>query len=115
MYGTSKQANILFAAEAARRWPEILSFAYHPGVVRTRFGRESAMVSAFYKVLPFLRTPAQGADTMVWLAGTPAEQLTNGGYYTKRRLTRPTAAAADPATAVALWEASAEATALPRS
>jgi NAD(P)-dependent dehydrogenase (short-subunit alcohol dehydrogenase family) len=115
VYGTSKQANILFATEAARHWPEILSFAYHPGVVRTRFGRDSFLVSLFYKVAPFLLTPARGADTMVWLAGTPADRLTNGGYYVKRRLTRPVAAAADPATAASLWEASAEATGLPRS
>jgi NAD(P)-dependent dehydrogenase (short-subunit alcohol dehydrogenase family) len=115
VYGTSKQANILFAAEAARRWPEILSFAYHPGVVRTRFGRDSVLVSAFYKVAPFLLTPAKGADTMVWLAGAPAGQLTDGGYYVKRKLTRPMTIAADPATATALWEASAEATGLPRS
>ena len=37
-YGAAKQANILFAAEAARRWPDILSASYHPGFVRTRFG-----------------------------------------------------------------------------
>ncbi len=106
VYGTSKQANILFAAEAARRWPEILSFSYHPGVVRTRFGRDSVLISTFYKVTPFLLTPERGADTMLWLAGTPAGELTNGGYYVKRKLARPAGAAADPATAVALWDAS---------
>jgi NAD(P)-dependent dehydrogenase (short-subunit alcohol dehydrogenase family) len=106
VYGSSKQANILFAAEAARRWPEILSFSYHPGVVRTRFGRGSAMYSAFYKLMPFLVTPEGGADTMVWLAGTPAAELTNGGYYVKRALARPRGIAADPAAAQLLWETS---------
>src|SRR5215813_2606903 len=33
-YGNAKQANILFTVEAARRWPEITSTAFHPGVVR---------------------------------------------------------------------------------
>jgi daunorubicin C-13 ketoreductase len=106
VYGSSKQANILFAAEAARRWPEIMSTAYHPGVVRTRFGRGSFVVNTFYKVMPFLRTPAQGADTMLWLAGAPVSTVENGGYYVKRQLRRPNAVAADPAVASALWTAS---------
>ena len=112
VYGSSKQANILFAAEAARRWPEIVSTSYHPGVVRTRFGRESSMISLFYKITPFLLTPAKGADTMLWLAGAPPEAVTNGGYYVKRQLKQPAGIAADPAAAAALWKASVEATGL---
>jgi daunorubicin C-13 ketoreductase len=112
VYGSSKQANILFAAEAARRWPDILSTSYHPGLVRTRFGRESALFSAFYKVAPFLATPEKGADTMLWLAGADRADVTDGGYYVKRKLTRPVARAADPAVAAALWDASAAAVGL---
>jgi hypothetical protein len=70
------------------------------------------MISLFYKVTPFLLTPAKGADTMLWLAGAPKETVTTGGYYVKRQLKRPAAAAADPATAGALWEASVAATGL---
>jgi NAD(P)-dependent dehydrogenase (short-subunit alcohol dehydrogenase family) len=106
VYGTSKQANILFAAEAARQWPQISSFSYHPGVVRSRFGREQAVVTAFYRVWPFLRTPEQGADTMVWLAGAPLSQLESGGYYVDRHRRSPTAAASNPQTAASLWTAS---------
>jgi NAD(P)-dependent dehydrogenase (short-subunit alcohol dehydrogenase family) len=106
VYGSSKQANILFAAESAHRWPELLSFSYHPGVVRTRFGRDSPVISLFYKVTPFLLTPERGADTMVWLAGAPAGELTNGGYYVKRKLTQPRGIAADPVAAKTLWESS---------
>jgi NAD(P)-dependent dehydrogenase (short-subunit alcohol dehydrogenase family) len=106
VYGSSKQANILFAAEAARRWPEILSVSYHPGVVRTRFGRDSGLVNTFYKVSPFLLTPAKGADTMLWLASVPAAELTNGGYYTKRKLKAPSTDTRSEQTASALWTAS---------
>lgn len=106
VYGASKQANILFAAEAARRWPDISSFSYHPGVVRTRFGRHSAVVSTFYKLMPGMRTPSEGADTMVWLAGAPLAELNNGGYYQGRKRRTPSRAASDPATAAALWSAS---------
>jgi len=106
VYGASKQATVLFAAEAARRWPEISSFSYHPGVVRTRFGRQSLVVSTFYKLMPGLRMPAEGADTMVWLAGAPLAELDNGGYYQDRKHRTPSPAASDPATATALWSAS---------
>jgi len=46
-YGSSKQANILFAVEATRRWPQITSVAYHPGVVRTNFGNDRPAVAFF--------------------------------------------------------------------
>ena len=106
VYGSSKQANILFAAEAARRWPEIFSYSYHPGVVRTRFGRDSGLVNAFYKVSPFLLTPAKGADTMLWLASAPVSGLTNGGYYTRRKLKQPARSTRGAEVAAALWDAS---------
>lgn len=105
-YGTSKQANILFAAEAARRWPEIDSYAYHPGVVRTRFGSDSGVITMFYKIWPFLNSPAQGADTMLWLASQRRSELVDGGYYARRKRLEPTSRARDAATATALWTAS---------
>lgn len=106
VYGSSKQANILFAAESARRWPEIQSTSYHPGVVRTRFGGGNPLVNAFYRWAPFLRTPEQGADTMVWLAEAGGDAVVNGGYYERRRLTRPNRRTADPDLANQLWLAS---------
>lgn len=106
VYGSSKQANILFAAEAARRWPEIVSTSYHPGVVRTRFGRDSAVMQAFYRFSPLLATPEQGADTMVWLAGAPASDIENGAYYVKRARREPSAPTRDPGAAATLWESS---------
>ncbi|GIH12524.1 SDR family NAD(P)-dependent oxidoreductase [Rugosimonospora africana] len=109
VYGASKQANILFAAEAARRWPGILSFSYHPGIVRSRFGRDSRFIKTGYRIAPFLSTPEQGADTMVFLAGAPASTVENGSYYAGRKLRRPRARAMDPALAARLWEVSAAA------
>ncbi|HEX6870986.1 MAG TPA: short-chain dehydrogenase, partial [Micromonosporaceae bacterium] len=106
IYGSAKQANILFAQEAARRWPDILSTAYHPGVVRTRFGNDTAVIAAFYRYFPLLRTPAKGADTLVWLATTNTAELRNGAFYIDRRERPPAARAADPALAARLWDAS---------
>jgi NAD(P)-dependent dehydrogenase (short-subunit alcohol dehydrogenase family) len=104
-YGAAKQANILFAAEAARRWPDIMSAAYHPGFVRSRFGAGIG-VNLMTKVTPFAKTPEQGADTLVWLVATPRPQLVSGGYYEKRKLIRPNAATEDPRLAAQLWDAS---------
>jgi NAD(P)-dependent dehydrogenase (short-subunit alcohol dehydrogenase family) len=113
IYGDVKQANILFAAEAARRWPDVLSMAFHPGTVRTRFGSGSGLIAAYFRFAPWLRSPARGARTLVWLAEAPAGELVNGGYYADERLRRPAARAADPALAARLWDASASAVDLP--
>ncbi|MER7888467.1 SDR family NAD(P)-dependent oxidoreductase [Micromonospora sp. NPDC094482] len=107
-YGTSKQANILFAAEAARRWPEVPAHSFHPGVVRTRFANDSRLVAFGMRVLP-LRSPEKGAQTLIWLASSDPARLVNGGYYYDRRLRRPLRKAADPQLAARLWTASAKA------
>jgi NAD(P)-dependent dehydrogenase (short-subunit alcohol dehydrogenase family) len=106
VYGSAKQANILFAREAARRWPDILSTSYHPGVVRSRFGNESAVIGFFFRVAPFIRTPEKGAETLVWLATTEAAGITPGGYYVDRKERTPARRATDPDLAARLWEAS---------
>lgn len=106
VYGTSKQANILFTAEAARRWPQVSCFCYHPGTVRTRFARDNPVVSWGIGIVPFLRTPAKGAETLVWLATTPEPELASGGYYADRKLRTPGRRARSPELAEALWKAS---------
>jgi daunorubicin C-13 ketoreductase len=104
-YGASKSANIMFAQEAARRWPDVRSASFHPGTVRTRFGSGTAM-SPFFKWNPLLTTPPKGADTLVWLASAPDGEVQPGGYYVKRKLKQPAAHAADPQVAARLWDAS---------
>ena len=107
-YGAGKAANVLFAAEAARRWPDIESVSFHPGVVRTNFGTGS-LTRFFYRYAPFLVTPEKAGALLVWLATTPADGLTNGGYYMGHRVRQPAPEAADPAIAATLWDASAKA------
>ncbi|MGC5054486.1 SDR family NAD(P)-dependent oxidoreductase [Micromonospora sp. DT48] len=111
-YGTSKQANILFTAEAARRWPQLDSYCFHPGVVRTRFGNNSRLVALGMRLLPF-RTPVKGAQTLVWLTNQERTRLNSGGYYFDCRPRRPWPKAADPQLAARLWAASAAAVGVP--
>ncbi|MBM2615240.1 SDR family NAD(P)-dependent oxidoreductase [Actinoplanes sp. LDG1-06] len=106
-YGAAKAANILFAAEAARRWPEITSVSFHPGVVRTNFGAGRA-VRFFYKYAPGLVTPEKAGALLVWLANN--ENLVDGAYYVGHEVARPAPHASDPALAARLWDASEEAT-----
>jgi daunorubicin C-13 ketoreductase len=104
-YGASKSANILFALEAARRWPDILSTSFHPGAVRTRFGSGTPL-GPLFRLNPVFASAEKAADTLVWLATAPPATLRPGGYYAKRRLRQPAAHAADPALAARLWDAS---------
>ena len=110
VYGESKAANILFAAELARRYPEILSVSFHPGVVRSNFG-SGALTRFFYRYAPGLTTPEAAGELLVWLATVAPDRLTDGGYYVGRKLTTPDGPATDPARAAALWEASEKAVA----
>ncbi|GIH11682.1 short-chain dehydrogenase [Rhizocola hellebori] len=107
-YATSKRANVYFAAEAARRWPTLRCYSFHPGVPRTRFGPPAARL--FYRFAPGLTTPQQGADQLIWLSTAPPEELVDGAYYVSRRaVARPD----DKAAASRLWEATASLLELP--
>lgn len=110
-YGSSKQANIAFAREAARRWPDILAVSFHPGEVRTRFGR-GTLAAPYFRFNPFLRSAAKGADTLVWLASAPRTHLESGGYYHDRTLRTVSGPTADHDLARTLWENSCKAVGL---
>jgi NAD(P)-dependent dehydrogenase (short-subunit alcohol dehydrogenase family) len=84
-YGQSKLANIVYAAELARRPPRLTSVSVHPGVVATelvnRLGvRDKLMVYAGngWK----LNTEEEGVLNQLW-AATTADRATlvNGAFY----------------------------------
>ncbi|WP_280507784.1 SDR family NAD(P)-dependent oxidoreductase [Nocardia flavorosea] len=102
-YGSTKRMSMLFAAEAARRWPDILSVSFHPGFVRTPFMRHSVSARLLMAWHPAGRSPAEGADTLLWLAGHDRTALDNGGYYFDRRRARAHPQVGDAATAERLW------------
>jgi NAD(P)-dependent dehydrogenase (short-subunit alcohol dehydrogenase family) len=67
-YGKAKRAQVVLSHEWASRWAGggVASYAVHPGWVDTP-GLTSGLPS-FSKLGPLLRTPAEGADTVTWLA-----------------------------------------------
>jgi len=111
VYGQSKTANILFTRELARRLEGtgVTVNCLHPGAVATRLGQQNGAfaraLTAALKV--FFRTPAQGADTAVWLASAPELQGVTGRYFYSRKELEPAAHARDADAAERLFETSA--------
>jgi NAD(P)-dependent dehydrogenase (short-subunit alcohol dehydrogenase family) len=106
-YGASKQANLLFTVEAARRWAAdgIVATCWFPGLVQTRFARSSLLFTLARPVPYLVRTPAQAVDTLLWLA-TADEALVPGGYFAFRTPFAASPWGTDPDRAARLWAAS---------
>lgn len=108
-YAKAKRAQVALSAEWARRaaGTGVAFHAMHPGWVRTPGITESLPV--FSKLVgPALRTPEQGADTVVWLADAEPNQLGTGRFWHDRRyrpVNRVPGAKPDrPGAAADLWD-----------
>jgi NAD(P)-dependent dehydrogenase (short-subunit alcohol dehydrogenase family) len=115
VYGTSKLCNILFTRELARRAPELHANCFHPGVVRTGFGKND---NGIWKVLttiggPLFRSPQRGARSLVWLALSDEAGALTGEYVQDEKVLAPSAQAQDDTLAERLWERSAQLVGLP--
>jgi NAD(P)-dependent dehydrogenase (short-subunit alcohol dehydrogenase family) len=110
VYGTTKLCNILFTRELARRAPELRANCFHPGTVRTGFGKNE---NGIWKVLttlggPFFRSPERGARSLVWLALSDQAAGLTGEYLEDEKVVAPSSEAQDETLARELWERSAE-------
>ena len=111
-YGASKAANIMFAAELARRHPQLTSVSLHPGIIMTDLHAASSqkftMVGMAMKLVsPFIAQDVpHGAFNSLWLAaGAKKEELKNGGYYTPvGNLKASNKWSKDAAAGTTLWE-----------
>jgi NAD(P)-dependent dehydrogenase (short-subunit alcohol dehydrogenase family) len=111
-YSQSKLANVMFTYELARRLDGtgVTATVCHPGVVRTSFGAEdqAAHTAGMIRVARlFMKTPAQGAATPVYLASSPEVEGITGRYYANRKPTTSSKASYDTTAAARLWQASA--------
>ncbi len=109
VYSASKLANILFTRELARRLSPSGAIAncVHPGFVRSGFGLNNPdLLGLAVKVAAAVagRTPEKGAETLVWLAASPAAGKVTGEYWKDRQVGRTSSAARDDATAKRLWD-----------
>ena len=110
VYGTSKLCNILFTRELARRAPELHANCFHPGVVRTGFGKNENGIWRLLTTLggPFFRSPERGARSLVWLALSEEAAPLTGEYIEDEKVVAPSPQAQDDNLAGELWERSAE-------
>jgi retinol dehydrogenase 14 len=111
-YSQSKLANVMFTYELARRLDGtgVTATVLHPGVVRTSFGAEDQ--AAYFAVMSrvarlFMKTPAQGAVTSIYLASSPEVEGVTSQYFAGRKPKTASKASYDTTAAARLWQASA--------
>jgi NAD(P)-dependent dehydrogenase (short-subunit alcohol dehydrogenase family) len=112
-YSQSKLANVMFSHELARRLQGagVTANSLHPGVVRTNFGAEDQ--AGFFAIMgsmvrPFLKTPAQGAQTSIYLVSSPDIEGVTGQFFADRKPKTANKIAYDTDMAARLWQVSAE-------
>lgn len=114
VYCESKLANILFTKELARRYGDqgLVSHAVHPGVVASGFAADGDTAGWFNwmttLIRPFMITPAKGAATTLHVATSDEAGASNGLYWKRSKVSKPTAQARDEQAAKRLWEISEE-------
>jgi retinol dehydrogenase 14 len=114
-YSQSKLANVMFTYELARRLDGtgVTATVLHPGVVRTSFGAEdrAAYLAVMIRVARlFMKTPAQGAGTPVYLASSPQVEGITGRYFVNCKPKTSSKASYDATAAARLWLVSAKLT-----
>jgi dehydrogenase/reductase SDR family member 12 len=110
LYARTKREQVVITEQWAERLrgTGVVVHAMHPGWVDTKGVRD--WLPVFRKLTgPIIRTPEQGADTIVWLGGSP-EALKGTGQFWHDRRPRPThyalgAGEEGPEDRRRLWEA----------
>lgn len=107
-YCSGKLANVLFARALAKRLQGdgICAYSVHPGTVDSNFfSHTDQTVQDAYRDAEKL-TPAQGADTLIWLATASEPGKSSGGYYYQRVLREPNPVVNDDDFVERFWRAS---------
>jgi dehydrogenase/reductase SDR family protein 12 len=87
-YARAKRAQVGLVREWARRLAaegsDLVVMAMHPGWADTP-GLAGTLPGFYGAMRPLLRTPEQGAETVVWLASAPRADIEAGRLYLDRR------------------------------
>lgn len=118
-YSQSKLANVLFTYELARRLEGtgVTANCLHPGGVNTKLLRYKGVAGAVVGTVlaigrPFMLSPAQGAETSVYLSSALDVEGVTGAYFAKQSAARSSKVSYDEATMRRLWDVSAALTGL---
>ena len=89
-YARTKRAQVILTELWAERLQGagVVVHAMHPGWADTP-GVESSLPRFYRATRPLLRTPKEGADTILWLGAAPEPGRSSGGFWHDRRR-RPT-------------------------
>jgi NAD(P)-dependent dehydrogenase (short-subunit alcohol dehydrogenase family) len=86
-YSRAKLANVLFAKEMAKRYPQIKTVALHPGVIRTNLfdpmmgsNKVLGLLSSTFGFLVY-SSVEDGAKNTLWAATAPKAEVESGAYY----------------------------------
>ena len=83
----------------------IVAHSVHPGTVGSNFfAHTPGSVQAAYADAPKL-SPAQGADTVIWLASAQEPGRSSGGYWYERAPRQPHPLVGDADFVEAFWQA----------
>lgn len=114
-YANSKLANVLFTYALADRMrgKRITVNAVDPGGVATNFARNNGLVPWLKHRLYYLKkrqllTPAQGAETIVYLASSGDVEGITGKYFSDKEEKKSSVASYDMAIQEKLWVSSVE-------
>jgi len=110
VYAETKLMNVLFTYELARRLEGtgVTANCLHPGAIATRLLADYMKVPLVGDALALTigAAPEHGADTVVYLAASPAVETVTGRYFTNRREVRSAPLTYDAAVARRLWTVS---------
>ncbi|MBC3540204.1 SDR family oxidoreductase [Rufibacter sediminis] len=113
-YADSKLANIHFTYELARRteFTNLTVNCLHPGVVASNFGSNSNFfIRHLFRLAGFfMKSPAKGAATSVYLATSPYVKLVSGKYFKNSKQANSAADSNNAHVARRVWDISAEQT-----
>ena len=115
-YNQSKLANVMFTYELARRLEGtgVTATALHPGLTSTAFSAEDPSMGLLVKVLrPFMKSPARGAETPIYLASSAEAEGVTGQYFADRKAKKSHESSYDTAATARLWQVSADLVGLP--
>ncbi len=109
----SKLALVLYTYELARRLEGtgVTANCSDPGMVATNLTDKDEDFPKFFKymfklVKPFMKSPAKGAETSIYLASSPEVEGITGQYFANKKITKSSPASYDIDTARRLWDVS---------
>jgi NAD(P)-dependent dehydrogenase (short-subunit alcohol dehydrogenase family) len=109
-YRQSKLALVLFTRELAKRLQgtRVTVNSVHPGTVATNIWSRPMGPAGFIMSVPklFMRSPTKGAETVVYLASSPAVENTSGEYWDDLKIKESSAESYDDNVAKKLWNVS---------